>query len=73
MGKTCLIFHLIILVYFKITFVAIEKEIENKKLMIEQLEASNSRLDEDTRRAHKQFTINRDNCERYGWMDMFVM
>ncbi|XP_071109505.1 uncharacterized protein [Haliotis cracherodii] len=42
---------------------AYEREIEAKQRESIKLEEAISQLDEDTKRAHKQFTLNRDNCE----------
>ncbi|XP_067659066.1 uncharacterized protein [Haliotis asinina] len=42
---------------------AYEREIEEKERETLKLEEAISQLDEDTKRAHKQFTLNRDNCE----------
>ncbi|XP_046563023.1 uncharacterized protein LOC124271898 [Haliotis rubra] len=42
---------------------AYEREIEERERETFKLEAAISQLDEDTKRAHKQFTLNRDNCE----------
>lgn len=42
---------------------ALEKEIEVRRDQTERLQDDISKLDEDTKRAHKQFTHNRDNVD----------
>ena len=44
--------------------VALEREISDKKAQTERLQAEITQMDIDTKQYHKQFTINRDNCER---------
>ncbi|XP_064611029.1 tensin-1-like isoform X2 [Liolophura sinensis] len=41
----------------------LEKEIIQKKSEIECLQESSTQLDEETKRVHKQFIQNRDNCD----------
>ena len=43
---------------------ALEKELKNKKEDISRLQEQISSFDEETKRAHKQFTINRENVEK---------
>lgn len=43
---------------------ALEKELVNKKDTIARLQEQISNFDEETKRAHKQFTINRENVEK---------
>ncbi|KAL5013380.1 hypothetical protein ScPMuIL_007650 [Solemya velum] len=41
---------------------ALEKDIDEKKLSILSMQDAISKLDSDTKRAHRQYTQNRDNC-----------
>ena len=43
---------------------ALGREIEWKTEETHRLQQSISQLDNDTKQYHKQFTINRDNCEK---------
>ena len=57
-------FNLFYLFFWSYCFPALEKEIEVRRDQTERLQDDLSKLDEDTKRAHKQFTHNRDNVER---------